>query len=159
MKTLMVSAAFLTAAFAASMLRFLESPSSAQNSSPVLINTGLITNDVEKLTSFYAQALEIEPHREGENYVEFRTGTVVLAIFAAETQEKYIPGSAKAGRNDSAILQFRVTDVDREYARLQGLVKTWVKKPTNQPWGTRSIYFRDPDGNLVDFFAQVNSSP
>jgi catechol 2,3-dioxygenase-like lactoylglutathione lyase family enzyme len=31
----------------------------------------------------------------------------------------------------------------------------WVKGPTTQPWGTRSIYFRDPDGNLVDFFAPV----
>jgi catechol 2,3-dioxygenase-like lactoylglutathione lyase family enzyme len=33
------------------------------------------------------------------------------------------------------------------------LVKTWVKPPTTQPWGTRSLYFRDPDGNLIDFYA------
>jgi catechol 2,3-dioxygenase-like lactoylglutathione lyase family enzyme len=38
-------------------------------------------------------------------------------------------------------------------AALQPLVKTWVKPPTTQPWGTRSFYFRDPDGNLVDFFS------
>jgi catechol 2,3-dioxygenase-like lactoylglutathione lyase family enzyme len=31
-------------------------------------------------------------------------------------------------------------------------VKTWAKPPTTQPWGTRFIYFRDPDGNLVDFY-------
>jgi catechol 2,3-dioxygenase-like lactoylglutathione lyase family enzyme len=76
----------------------------------------------------------------------------VLAIFSASAQEKYIPGSAKAARNQSAILEFSVTNVDKEYARLQGLVKTWVKPPTTQPWGTRSLYFRDPDGNLVDFY-------
>lgn len=57
--------------------------------------------------------------------------------------------------NKSAILQFRVRDVDKEYARLQGIVKTWVKPPTNQPWGTRSFYFRDPDGNLVDFYGPL----
>jgi catechol 2,3-dioxygenase-like lactoylglutathione lyase family enzyme len=45
-----------------------------------------------------------------------------------------------------------VGDVDEEYARLHDLVKSWVKGPTTQPWGTRSLYFRDPDGNLVDFF-------
>ena len=50
------------------------------------------------------------------------------------------------------ILEFRVADVDQEYGRLQSLVKIWVKPPTTQPWGTRSIYFRDPDGNLVDFY-------
>jgi len=154
MKTQMVSAVFLTTALAVSMQRSLESSATppAQNSSPTLTNTCLITNDVKRLTSFYAQALEMEPHKVDDTYVEFRTGTAVLAIFAAEAQEKYIPGSAKAGQNNSTILEFKVTDVDHEYVRLQGLVKTWVKKPTTQPWGTRSIYFRDPDGNLVDFF-------
>jgi catechol 2,3-dioxygenase-like lactoylglutathione lyase family enzyme len=76
----------------------------------------------------------------------------VLAIFSLAAQEKYIPGSAQALRNKSVILEFSVLDVDKEYVRLQSLVKIWVKPPTTQPWGTRSIYFRDPDGNLVDFY-------
>lgn len=38
----------------------------------------------------------------------------------------------------------------------QSAVKTWVKPPTTQPWGTRSIYFRDPDSNLVDFYTPPN---
>jgi uncharacterized glyoxalase superfamily protein PhnB len=63
-----------------------------------------------------------------------------------------MPGSAEAAKNRSMILEFRVADVDREYRRLQGLVKTWVKPPITQPWGTRSFHFRDPDGNLVDFY-------
>jgi catechol 2,3-dioxygenase-like lactoylglutathione lyase family enzyme len=119
---------------------------------PALINTCLITNDVNQLAAFYAQVLQIEPHTVGEDYVEFRTSTAVRALFAATAQEKYIPGSATSGQNHSAILEFRVGDVDKEYARLHDLVKSWVKGPTTQPWGTRSIYFRDPDGNLVDFF-------
>lgn len=119
---------------------------------PVLINTCLISKDVKTLAAFYRQILKIEPEFSGDNYAEFRTGTGVLAIFDAAAQEKYIPGSAIAGDNKSAILQFRVDDVNAEYARLQGVVKTWVKGPTTQPWGTRSIYFRDPEGNLVDFF-------
>lgn len=119
---------------------------------PVLINTCLISKDVKTLAAFYRQILKIEPQFSGNNYAEFRTGAGVLAIFDAAAQEQYIPGSAAAGANRSAILQFRVDDVDVEYARLQPVVKTWVKGPTTQPWGTRSIYFRDPDGNLVDFF-------
>jgi catechol 2,3-dioxygenase-like lactoylglutathione lyase family enzyme len=119
---------------------------------PALINTCLITKDVNRLSAFYAEALQIEPVKAGEDYVEFRTGGAVLALFGAEAQEKYIPGAATAGQNRSAILEFRVGNVDQEYARLHRLVKTWVKGPTTQPWGTRSIYFRDPDGNLVDFF-------
>jgi catechol 2,3-dioxygenase-like lactoylglutathione lyase family enzyme len=77
-------------------------------------------------------------------------------LFSAPAQEKYIPGSAIPGQNRSSILEFRVADVDREYMRLQDVVTQWVKGPTTQPWGTRSIYFRDPDGNLVNFFAPAS---
>jgi len=119
---------------------------------PTLINTCLITANVDRLLSFYESVLQMKAERIGEQYAEFHTGIGVLAIFSADAQEKYIPGSAEAGRNKSAVLEFRVANADREYARLQPLVKTWVKPPTTQPWGTRSIYFRDPDGNLVDFY-------
>lgn len=130
----------------------------ASDPAPALINTCLITNDVNRLAAFYAKVLKIEPEKTGRDYVEFRTGAGVLAIFSAEAQEKYIPGSARAGENHSAILEFKVNDVDEEYTRLHDIVPTWVKGPTNQPWGTRSIYFRDPDGNLVDFFTMLNSA-
>jgi catechol 2,3-dioxygenase-like lactoylglutathione lyase family enzyme len=128
------------------------------NAPPVLVNTCLITTDVNRLAAFYAQVLGIEPHKDGDDYFEFRTSRGVLALFSANAQEKYIPGSARPGENHSSILEFEVDDVDREYARLQNLVKTWVKEPSTQPWGTRSIYFRDPDGNLVDLFTVVKKS-
>jgi catechol 2,3-dioxygenase-like lactoylglutathione lyase family enzyme len=132
----------------------------AQSNAPVLINTCLITSDVNRLAAFYSQVLGIEPRKDGDSYVEFRTPRGVLAMFASDAQEKYIPGSARPGENRSAIIEFEVSDVDKEYARLHDVVKNWVKGPTTQPWGTRSIYFRDPDGNLVNFFTIVpNSQP
>lgn len=125
---------------------------------PALMNTCLITNNVGRLVDFYESVLGIKAQRSDDDYAELRTGVGVLAIFSAEAQEKYIPGSANADSNRSAILEFQVADVDSEYARLQPLVKTWVKPPTTQPWGTRSIYFRDPDGNLVNFFMPAKPS-
>jgi predicted enzyme related to lactoylglutathione lyase len=123
--------------------------------SPRLVNTCLITNDVKRLVEFYEPILALKAKKTGEDYAEFPTGVGVLAIFSMDAQEKYIPGSAKAAKNRSVVLQFRVSDVDQEYRRLQSRVKSSVKSPTTQPWGTRSIYFRDPDGNLVDFFAPI----
>ena len=161
MRTSVVCAQFIILGLAAAIVASDPRPSEGSgpqprsNNAPTLINTCLITNDVNRLAAFYAQVLQIQPHRADETYVDFPTGTGVLALFSAESQEKYIPGSALPGQNRSAILEFRVSDVDQEYARLHDVVKQWVKAPTTQPWGTRSIYFRDPDGNLVDFFAPV----
>lgn len=130
-------------------------PDSSEN--PVLINTCLISNNVQQLAAFYQKVLKIAPRFDGGDYVEFKTGAGVLTIFDAHAQERYIPGSAEPSANRSAILEFRVANVNTEYARLQSIVKTWVKPPTTQPWGTRSIYFRDPDGNLVNFFTSAKA--
>ena len=122
---------------------------------PSLVYTCLITNDVKQLTEFYERVLQVKPHPSGDSYVEFPTSAGTLAIFDGDAQEKYIPGAAHAGQNRSAILEFNVANVDQEYTRLQKIVKAWVKPPTTQPYGSRSFYFRDPDGNLVDFFSRV----
>jgi catechol 2,3-dioxygenase-like lactoylglutathione lyase family enzyme len=122
---------------------------------PELLHTCLITPNVQQLVDFYEPVLKVKAKRSGDDYAEFQTGAGVLAIFSAASQEKYIPGSAEGAANRGVVLEFTVADVDQEYRRLQSLVKTWVKPPSNQPWGTRSFYFRDPDGNLVDFFAPV----
>ena len=121
---------------------------------PTLINTCLITGDVKGLVSFYESVLQQKADRSGDDYAELRTGVGVLAIFSAQAQDRYIPGSAIAGNNKGVVLEFEVTDVDQEFRRLHSFVRVWVKPPTTQPWGTRSVYFRDPDGNLVDFYSR-----
>jgi catechol 2,3-dioxygenase-like lactoylglutathione lyase family enzyme len=121
---------------------------------PSLVNTCLITTNIRQLVDFYERVLGRKAVWSGDDYAAFHTGVGVLAMFSSSAQEKYIPGVTSPAQNRSVILEFRVPDVDQEYSRLHGLVKTWVKPPTTQPWGTRSTYFRDPDGNLVDFYSE-----
>ena len=129
-------AAFIIAAAAALCV-----PAEAKESSsleahpPSLVNVCLITNDVARLVDFYSHVLRIRAKTTGTVYAEFPTAAGTLAIFSLTAQERYIPRVAEAGKNRTAILEFRVSDVDAEYARLQSLVKTWVKPPTTQPLG------------------------
>ncbi len=46
---------------------------------------------------------------------------------------------------------FRVDDVDKEFDRLKKIIKEFMTIPTTYPWGARSLQFRDPDGNIIDF--------
>jgi len=124
----------------------------ANGNVPILVNTCLFTNNVNRLVEFYQPILGMKAKRPDKTYAEFSTGVGVLAIFSLEAQKKYIPGSTEGARNGSMVLEFKVANVDMEYKRLQRLVKVWVKPPTTQPWGSRSVYFCDPDGNLVDFY-------
>ena len=99
----------------------------------------------------------MKANRTDETYASFSTGVGVMGIFSLEVQKKYIPGSTEGLKNGNMVIEFKVANSDAEYKRLQGLVKVWVKPPTTQPWGSRSIYFRDPDGNLVDFYTMVKT--
>ncbi len=121
-----------------------------------LTHSCIITADVARLRDFYAQVLQIEPQQYGERYVEFPTGGGTLSIFDVTAHETLAPGSAKPGTNRALELEFEVADVDAAYARLQALKINWVKPPTTQAWGNRSVYFRDPDGNLINFYTRIH---
>ena len=75
--------------------------------------------------------------------------TNTLHFFGGETV-------AQAAQNHSAIIEFIVDDVDEEYRKLKDSLGGYlVQEPTDMPWGNRSLLFRDPDGNLVNFFTPV----
>ncbi len=153
-----VSAMFLLVAALQLHAQSAKGNSSETGIRPVLVNTCMVTESVRRLVEFYEPILQQKAKWSGDDYAEFATGVGVLTIFSSAEQEKYFPGSAEGAKNRSVILEFKVVDVDAEYRRLRGIVKTWVKLPTTQSWGTRSIYFRDPDGNLVDFYSPAPPS-
>ena len=66
-------------------------------------------------------------------------------------------GAARPADNHTAIIEFRVGDVDGEYRKLKTMITDVVQEPTTMPWGNRSLLFRDPDGNLINFFTPVSA--
>jgi len=123
-----------------------------------LTHSCIITANIERLREFYENALQIEPQAYGDSYAEFPTGCGSLSLFSLAAHEELAPGSAQSAANRSLELEFQVADVDDEYSRLREMEIEWVKPPTTQPWGNRSIYFRDPDGNLINFYTRVSNT-
>jgi pimeloyl-ACP methyl ester carboxylesterase len=116
--------------------------------------TRIATRDVARLAAFYRDITGISPAGR-DDYVELATPTSGLAIVSQRAMDRQGPGVTAPAANRSVILDFEVEDVDRERARLAGLVDTFVLEPTDHPWGNRSMLFRDPDGNLINFFAPI----
>ena len=73
------------------------------------------------------------------------------------TIDLFVAGAARPADNHSAIIEFRVGDVDEAFRRLTQVIGDVVQEPTTMPWGNRSLLFRDPDGNLVNFFTPVRA--
>jgi uncharacterized glyoxalase superfamily protein PhnB len=69
--------------------------------------------------------------------------------------ERMAPHSLVGAGHGGYTLEIEVENVDVEYQRLLELHAQIVKPPTTQPWGLRSVWFRDPDGNLINFYARV----
>jgi predicted enzyme related to lactoylglutathione lyase len=113
--------------------------------------TRLVTKSVRNLAAFYEELLQT-PAQGDDDYVEVRPGGAILAIVSQNAAELMHGGAWSAGANSSAILEFEVEDVDRERGRIDSLVTDWLQEPRNMPWGNRSMLFRDPDGNPVNFF-------
>ncbi|MFD9892875.1 VOC family protein [Amycolatopsis sp. NPDC059027] len=118
------------------------------------VSVRVISNDVARLAEFYEQATGIEARWPAEQFAELVGPACTLAIGSAQTMALFSAGAAVPESNRTAILEFLVEDADREYERLTSLAVApeIVQKPTTMPWGNRSLLFRDPDGNLVNFF-------
>ncbi|PYC66066.1 glyoxalase [Streptomyces tateyamensis] len=119
------------------------------------VSIRIITSDVARLVAFYERATGAEATWATEEFAELRTAGATLAIAGARTVPLFAPGSARPADNHSVITEFLVDDVDRVYRDLTGFVTEFVTEPTTMPWGNRSLLFRDPDGNLVNFFTPV----
>ncbi len=117
-----------------------------------LVSIRMITDDLERTVQFYERVTGIEAARRTPVFAELITPACTLAIGHTDTVQLFGGDTAEPAANRSVIIEFRVEDVDAEYARLEPLVEDWVQPPTTMPWGNRSILFRDPDGNLVNLF-------
>ena len=122
------------------------------------VSMRIITADIKRLAHFYAQITGIRLTMFTEDFGELKTPACTLAIGSSRTLQLFGGDVARPADNHSAIIEFRVGDVDAEYRRLADVIgQSLVQKPTTMPWGNRSLLFRDPDGNLVNFFTPVSA--
>ncbi len=123
-----------------------------------LISIRIITAEVKKLVEFYEHVTGISAIQFTDDFAELQGENATLAIGSTNTLQ-FFGGEevAKAAQNRNAIIEFIVKDVEADYSRLADFLQPYlVQKLTTMPWGNKSLLFRDPDGNLVNFFTPIS---
>lgn len=117
----------------------------------------IITPQFAKMKDFYYRLLQMEPKKFTEDYVEFQIPGAIVALYEEASFARTAPGAVPKPGTGGMMLELQVADVDREFERLHslGLKIDIVLTPTTFPWGNRSLYLRDPDGNLINIYHVV----
>ena len=117
--------------------------------------TVIFVRDMAAMRRFYEGVLCFPLTRElSAGWIEYQIGGNTLALARPSRTAKDAPvprGSA------SLQLAFRVgaEDVDRCAEELKRHGVDLLEPPTNQPFGHRTLFFRDPDGNLLEVYAEI----
>ena len=118
----------------------------------------IVTGDVRRLRAFYESVFGIEGEGDDE-HVDLRPAGAGLAIFSAAGMERMAPGSMAGTGAGNVVLGIHLDGgaevIDALHTRLLALEIPIVKPPQTHPWGARSVWCRDPDGNVVTFAARV----
>ena len=120
-------------------------------------STRLVAADIKAMVGFYEMVTGQRAEWLAPVFAEIVTPSATLAIGSAETVALFKEGSAEAGSNRTAIIEFQVDDVDAKFERLKDKVEV-VHEPKIMPWGNRAAQFRDPEGTLVGMYTPVTDA-
>ena len=117
---------------------------------------GLFTTDNAKIVAFYRNIFGFQTEWNGTDpNVEMTLGTSRIILFPRDAFEQMTSHeyAYPDGTNGTLELSFDVpsfADVDKEYDRAVSMGAQSVFAPTTEPWGQRTCYVADPEGNLIE---------
>lgn len=117
---------------------------------------GLLVNDMGKMIRFYRDVLgfEIKENEDTSNVYLVKDGTLFLLYgrkdFEKMTKKKYEYVKGINGHSEIALYVDTFEEVDKEFKKAINNGAKSVLEPTTEPWGQRTCYVADPEGNLIE---------
>jgi predicted enzyme related to lactoylglutathione lyase len=103
------------------------------------VSIRIITADLARLACFYEQITGISVTMYTEDFGELKTPACTLAIGSTHTLQLFGGDVARPADNHTAIIEFRVGDVDAEYRKLADVIgDSLVQEPTTMGATARS---------------------
>lgn len=121
---------------------------------------GILTNNFETMLAFYRDVMGFKVKLHLPKHVEFENPGVRFAIsnLPVMTEVTGHPSFAEEKKGQCFELAFAVdtpAEVDTTYEDLVAKGATPIKAAADMPWGQRTAFFADPDGNIHEVFADL----
>ncbi|PDT91690.1 glyoxalase [Bradyrhizobium sp. Y36] len=130
-------------------------PRSPFNAIRAIDYTVIFVRDMAAMRRFYQDVLAFPLLRElSPNWIEYGLGhnTLALARPSRTSGDALLPAGSAALQLAFKVSAAEVDACAEELVR-QGVAL--VSPPTNQSFGHRTLFFRDPDGNLLEVYAEI----
>ena len=117
---------------------------------------GVFVKDMPTMVNFYRDVLgfEIQEDENTTNVYLVKDGTLFLLYrrtdFETMTESKFQYANGINGHFEIALSVENYNAVDDTYKKALSKGATSVMKPTTEPWGQRTCYISDPEGNLIE---------
>jgi lactoylglutathione lyase len=117
--------------------------------------TVIFARNMGAMRDFYETVMEFPLLRAlSDRWIEYRVGSTTLALTTHGARFNDTPPEQGAL---SLQLAFRVPPqaVGECAAALAAKGVSLISPPTDHPFGHRTIFFRDPDGNVLEIYAEI----
>jgi catechol 2,3-dioxygenase-like lactoylglutathione lyase family enzyme len=113
----------------------------------------LLCRDLAPMLHFYHAVLGLSVYRELPGWIELQVGSSLLTL---RRRDRPYDGAATSGAA-GVQLAFRVTpdDLDAWHTKLVALGVAVLAEPADKGYGHRTVFYRDPEGNIVELYADV----
>ena len=123
----------------------------------------LFVQDLAGCTAFYRDTFKLryqESDADGASFLlENGLYLILLSPSGAADLLSTDVNQLKLGGAPRGLLAATVADVDAAYEELKAKGVTFVRPPTDQPWGLRTAHFADPEGNLWEINQSIRANP